>query len=456
MSREQNDPIDLQDGERLQRDFLLWQLKSPPPERVSEAEQLTAVIADRLADVLPEQEFQLKLAHPIIRVDGIGTRYGNGYSTAPALLWYLPLPASRRLELIFERQTGDLQRFLSNVRGTPWPSRGAQPHVDVTPSVIYAWWGGLLRQRRLSGCGRSLRMSSVFSWRQIGRGGWMRSYGLLATILVGAPAVGGCGSSDSPPGEISRAARAPYVDLIRRDAQALCADFTSPAAERLARRVSRSASCEVRVAGAFARSAPFEPISRPAALGAIRVRGVTQHGDAASATITYGPSRSGTRVTLEFTRIGGDWRVATPPTLGLIKGCFVHGLFTASCPKNARVVIFSIGKPVLRSEVTSPNGQRLVPVPPAVEDAGGRELSEFNAGMKVVAQTGCLACHRIGEQGNSGPGPDLTHVGSKLSTEQIKRAILDPTAPMPSFKNLPREKLTAVVEFLSQLQSRKP
>jgi hypothetical protein len=33
----------------------------------------------------------------------------------------------------------------------------------------------------------------------------------------------------------------------------------------------------------------------------------------------------------------------------------------------------------------------------AIEDAGGRKLSEFNAGMKVVAQTGCLACHRIGE-----------------------------------------------------------
>lgn len=144
MSREQNDPIDLQDGERLQRDFLSRQLKSPSPERVSEAERLTAVIADRLADVLPEQEFRLKLAHPIIRVDGIGNRYGNGYSTAPALLWYLPFSASRRLELIFERQTGDLQRFLSNVRGRPWPRHGARSHVDVTSSEIRAWWGGAI------------------------------------------------------------------------------------------------------------------------------------------------------------------------------------------------------------------------------------------------------------------------------------------------------------------------
>jgi hypothetical protein len=117
-------------------------MKSPPPERVSEAEQLTAVIADRIAEVLPEREFRLKLAHPIISIDGIGSRYGNGYSTAPAVLWYLPLPASRRLKMIFEAQTRDLQRFLSNVRGEPWPRRGAQPHVDVTSSAIHAWWGG--------------------------------------------------------------------------------------------------------------------------------------------------------------------------------------------------------------------------------------------------------------------------------------------------------------------------
>jgi cytochrome c2 len=26
----------------------------------------------------------------------------------------------------------------------------------------------------------------------------------------------------------------------------------------------------------------------------------------------------------------------------------------------------------------------------------------------VVAQAGCLACHKIGENGNDGPGPPLT------------------------------------------------
>ena len=95
--------------------------------------------------------------------------------------------------------------------------------------------------------------------------------------------------------------------------------------------------------------------------------------------------------------------------------------------------------------------QKLVPVPPALARAGGRELGKFDAGMEVVAQSGCLACHRIGEQGNPGPGSDLTHIGSKLSKRQIEHAILDPTAPMPSFSHFPPAKLSAVVTFLGLL-----
>lgn len=50
-----------------------------------------------------------------------------------------------------------------------------------------------------------------------------------------------------------------------------------------------------------------------------------------------------------------------------------------------------------------------------------------------------------------GPGPDLTHVGSMLSTKAINHVLVDPTQPMPSFKNLPRVKFHALVRFLSLL-----
>jgi ubiquinol-cytochrome c reductase cytochrome b subunit/menaquinol-cytochrome c reductase cytochrome b/c subunit len=90
--------------------------------------------------------------------------------------------------------------------------------------------------------------------------------------------------------------------------------------------------------------------------------------------------------------------------------------------------------------------------PAAVVQAGGKTLAEYEAGKLVVAQSGCLACHKIGENGNDGPGPNLTHVGSRLPRQGIARTLVNPTAPMPSFKNLPPQKFNAVVAFLSQLK----
>jgi len=76
---------------------------------------------------------------------------------------------------------------------------------------------------------------------------------------------------------------------------------------------------------------------------------------------------------------------------------------------------------------------------------------QYEAGKLVVAQSGCLACHKIGENGNDGPGPHLTEIGDKLPKAAILRTLENPTAPMPSFAGLPEEKKTAMVDFLSQL-----
>jgi mono/diheme cytochrome c family protein len=83
----------------------------------------------------------------------------------------------------------------------------------------------------------------------------------------------------------------------------------------------------------------------------------------------------------------------------------------------------------------------------------GAELAQFDLGRTVAAQLGCLACHRIGEDGNAGPGPNLTYVGSRLPAAAIEHAILNPTPPMPSFRALPKAQLTALVTFLSLLRS---
>jgi menaquinol-cytochrome c reductase cytochrome b/c subunit len=77
---------------------------------------------------------------------------------------------------------------------------------------------------------------------------------------------------------------------------------------------------------------------------------------------------------------------------------------------------------------------------------------QYEAGKLAVAQSGCLACHKIGENGNGGPGPDLTAIATKLPKAAILRTLENPTAPMPSFAGLPDEKKAAMVDFLAQLR----
>ena len=85
-------------------------------------------------------------------------------------------------------------------------------------------------------------------------------------------------------------------------------------------------------------------------------------------------------------------------------------------------------------------------------DLHGATLAQYNAGKLVAAQSGCLACHKIGDNGNDGPGPPLTNVGSRVPKQAIARTLINPTSPMPSFKDLPPAKFNALVAFLSQLQ----
>jgi quinol---cytochrome c reductase cytochrome c subunit, bacillus type len=93
-----------------------------------------------------------------------------------------------------------------------------------------------------------------------------------------------------------------------------------------------------------------------------------------------------------------------------------------------------------------------MPTPKSVTKAGGPTLAEYNLGKDVIASSGCLACHKLGDNGNDGPGPVLTHIAARLPRQGIARTLVDPTAPMPSFKNLPPKEFQAVVGFLSQLK----
>jgi menaquinol-cytochrome c reductase cytochrome b/c subunit len=80
------------------------------------------------------------------------------------------------------------------------------------------------------------------------------------------------------------------------------------------------------------------------------------------------------------------------------------------------------------------------------------QAAVFRRGELVVGQSGCLACHVIGSNGNNGPGPNLTHVGALVPTQAIASTLINPTPPMPSFRNLPKQKFADLVGFLSELQ----
>jgi menaquinol-cytochrome c reductase cytochrome b/c subunit len=79
---------------------------------------------------------------------------------------------------------------------------------------------------------------------------------------------------------------------------------------------------------------------------------------------------------------------------------------------------------------------------------------QYEAGKLVAAQSGCLACHKIGENGNGGPGPNLSDIADKLPKAAIRRTLDNPTAPMPSFRGLDPVKKTALVNFLAQLHGK--
>jgi menaquinol-cytochrome c reductase cytochrome b/c subunit len=84
-----------------------------------------------------------------------------------------------------------------------------------------------------------------------------------------------------------------------------------------------------------------------------------------------------------------------------------------------------------------------------------KTTAQYERGKNVMASSGCLGCHRVGENGNAGPGPDLTDIGNKLQRAAIARTLINPTAPMPSFSNLKQQdpkQFNELVDYLGSLK----
>jgi menaquinol-cytochrome c reductase cytochrome b/c subunit len=77
---------------------------------------------------------------------------------------------------------------------------------------------------------------------------------------------------------------------------------------------------------------------------------------------------------------------------------------------------------------------------------------QYEAGKLVVAQSACLACHKIGDSGNGTLAPDLTHIGARIPRNAILRSLRAGPSIMPSFQSLGQKKLNEVADFLASLK----
>jgi ubiquinol-cytochrome c reductase cytochrome b subunit/menaquinol-cytochrome c reductase cytochrome b/c subunit len=83
------------------------------------------------------------------------------------------------------------------------------------------------------------------------------------------------------------------------------------------------------------------------------------------------------------------------------------------------------------------------PAPPGLEK-----------GQEVMASSGCLGCHKVGENGNT-LGPNLSDVGLRLGKDAIARTLLNPTPPMPPYSQMQKDtpdQFNQLVQYVASLR----
>src|SRR3954471_12277974 len=84
-----------------------------------------------------------------------------------------------------------------------------------------------------------------------------------------------------------------------------------------------------------------------------------------------------------------------------------------------------------------------------------KTAAQYVPGKIVAGESGCQGWPKIGDNGNAGPGPNLTHIGARLPRNAIARTLVNPTAPMPSFVALQKQhpqEFNSLVDFLASLK----
>jgi menaquinol-cytochrome c reductase cytochrome b/c subunit len=77
---------------------------------------------------------------------------------------------------------------------------------------------------------------------------------------------------------------------------------------------------------------------------------------------------------------------------------------------------------------------------------------QYEPGKELVAQTGCLACHTIGDNGNGTLGPELTEIGARIPRSAILRSLEAGPGIMPAFDDFSQKQLNQIADFLASLK----
>jgi mono/diheme cytochrome c family protein len=83
-----------------------------------------------------------------------------------------------------------------------------------------------------------------------------------------------------------------------------------------------------------------------------------------------------------------------------------------------------------------------------------KTTAQFEKGKEVMASSGCLGCHKIGENGGK-LGPNLTKIGQRLGPGAVARTLVNPTSPMPSYTTLRKTKPKQFKQLVNYVASLK-
>jgi hypothetical protein len=129
---------------------------------------------------------------------------------------------------------------------------------------------------------------------------------------------------------IRRAVRAPLRDLRRRDARALCDDFTPTVAAALTGSGGGCAGGVGRLFRLGAGAAEYVPSGGLLASGRFEVRAIHRRGDSATAD-SLGPGTPGPDRRWRLALVGGRWRIAMPAELEIDSDCTRHPFGARGC-----------------------------------------------------------------------------------------------------------------------------